>query len=49
MVIADAFQAEKGITFFLSTMNGTVSVFHIHTKMSSKFYDFRLVKTDGGI
>lgn len=30
-------------------MNGPVSVFHIQTKMSSKFYDFQLVKTGGGI
>jgi hypothetical protein len=30
-------------------MNGPISVFHIQTKMSSKFYDFQLVKTGGGI
>jgi hypothetical protein len=48
MITADAFLHKKDI-FPQYMMDRPVCLFYAKTKMSSKFYDFQLVKTDGGI
>jgi hypothetical protein len=48
MITADAFLHKNDISPQYM-MDRPVCLFYAKTKMSSKFYDFQLVKTDGGI